>query len=75
MFKPLAADAIWVTIRKFRWGWEADASNVGTAVNPNWQGGVGTKTDPALQGPSTQLPQWEARIQDLATPGNYKLVT
>lgn len=71
MYKPSGADSIWVPIRKFRWGWEANAFNVGTSEAPNWQPGIGKKDDP-VQGPTTQLPEWDARIQDILKPENFE---
>ena len=71
MYKPHGADSIWVTVRKFRWGWEANAFNDGYPGNPDWRPGIG-KTGDSEQGPTTQLPEWDTRVQDILKPENFK---
>lgn len=70
MFKPEGADSIWVSIRKLRWGWEANLINDGPIGSPNWQPDV-FKKDPIEQGPTNQMPEWTAWVEDLKSDPDF----
>lgn len=70
MFKPGSysdPNTIWVTVRKFRWGWEGHAKN-----NNPWSIDPPVPPTAPVQGPSQQLPEWNARWQDLINSPGYQ---
>ncbi|HEX6986252.1 MAG TPA: hypothetical protein VF170_12800 [Planctomycetaceae bacterium] len=66
MYRPNVADAIYVPLWKFRWGFEASLSNTGTINTPWWELDSDSFKDPIAQGPTTQFPTWTTTVQALS---------
>ena len=58
MFQSDTPDSIWVTLRKITWQWGATATN----ANP-WTVTPPSTSSATLSVPSSDLPQWDHRIQ------------